>query len=147
MVERMKHLEVETLHARLSARLAKLSPLVVADVMRAFLEVSSLHGAQRLVWLEFAFDEDDGRIARIEARFARQNAIDPFDGPPLGYVVELSLPRLIPPRAAADDAQRVLAFPMGEGSLVARFTRALADLGAYRTIESLVALEAETYLL
>ncbi len=38
-------------------------------VMRVFLEVSSLASKQGLWSLEFVFDEDDGRVARIEARF------------------------------------------------------------------------------
>lgn len=140
---------VETLHAQLRARMVELRPLVVVDVMQLFLEVSSSPCKEKLASLEFAFDEDEGRLARIEARFVRRGSRDGLDGDPIGYQVELLLPRLIPVRSPADGeaSTHVLATAAREGSLVARFVRALADLGAYRAIEALVVLEADVHLL
>lgn len=144
---------VEALHARLAARLVDLRPLHVAHVMRAVLDISALPCTHRLGSLEFGFDEDEGRIARIEARFAERGVRDPFQPMDLGYEVEIQLPRIIPTRMADDGEQgdhavmRVHSASSSDGSLVARFVRALADLGAYRNIEPVVALSVETNLL
>jgi hypothetical protein len=141
-------LDVGALHVRLCERLGALQPRSVADVMRVFLEVSSLACEEKLWSLEFAFDEDDGRVARIEARFVDRDARDPLEGPPRGYEVHVLLPKLIPPRMPADgDDEQGVAVAVADGSLVARFLRALADLGAYRTIEPLEAVAADAYLL
>ncbi|HVH43003.1 MAG TPA: hypothetical protein VM925_11690 [Labilithrix sp.] len=142
--------DVEALHARLRGRIAELRPLVVADVMRAFLEISSLPCEQMLWSFEFAFDEDDGRIARIEARFTDHDAPTPCDEDLRGYEVELFLPKVIPAHAPADGVRAAKRTPenaAAHGSLVARFIQALADLGAYRTIETLEARAAEVHLL
>jgi hypothetical protein len=143
-------LNVEALHTRLRERIAKLHPLVVTDVMRVFLDVSSLP-CERMLWsLEFAFDEDDGRIARIEARFAKRFAPIPSVDELEGYEVQLLLPNVIPARAPSDGARATTPAPEkapAPGSLAARFVRELADLGAYHTIEMLEARSAEVYLL
>lgn len=142
-------LDLEALHARLCERLAAPGPRTVADVMGVFLEVSSLACEQRLWSLEFAFDEDDGRVARAEARFVDRSAAGPDDGPLRGYELQIVLPRLIPPRASDDggEAEGALTVAAADGSLVSRFVRALADLGAYRTIEPLQAVAARAHLL
>lgn len=143
-------LDIEALHVRLCQRIADLHPPFVADVMRAFLEVSSLPCDQRLWSLEFAFDEDDGRVAHIEARFVDRSARAPFVEGLRGYEVQLLLPRVIPTRAPADGepmAEHGLVMASTDGTLVSRFVRALADLGAYRTIEPLEARSVEVLLL
>jgi hypothetical protein len=145
-----ERLDVEALHARLCQRIAELHPLFVADVTSVFLEISSLPCEESLWSLEFAFDEDDGRVARIEARFMERSAGDPFREAHRGYEVELLLPRVRPTRASADGeraAAHVLAMAAEDGSLGSRFLRALADLGAYRTIEALEVLSAEANLI
>jgi hypothetical protein len=144
------HLHIEAIHGRLCRRIAELRPPVVADVINTFLEVSSLPCVQRLWSLEFAFDEDDGRIALIEARFVDRSGRDPVGGELRGYEVQLLLPKVIPARAPADGqsvAEHGLAMAATDGALVSRFVRALADLGAYRTIERLEAVTVETCLL
>jgi hypothetical protein len=142
--------DVEALYVRLGERIAEIRPLVVTDVMRVFLEVSLLPCEQMLWSFEFAFDEYDGRIARVEARFADHGAPPP-DGEELpGYEVEVLLPKVIPARAPADGvraAKHTMENTAAHGSLVARFIRALAELGAYRTIETLEARAAEVHLL
>lgn len=142
-------LDVEALHVRLCERLAELHPPVVAEVMRVFLEVSTLPCEDRLWSLEFAFDEDDGRIARLEARFVDREARDPSFAPSRGYEVHVLLPKVIPARAPVDeeDTEQGVAVAAADGSLVARFVRALTDLGAYRTIEPLEAVSADVLLL
>lgn len=142
--------ELEALHARLCQRITALRPAIVGQVMQTFLEVSSLPCERRLWSLEFAFDEDDGRVARIEARFAEPGISDPTNGVLRGYEVELLLPRLIPARGPASRepvAGYALAMAASDGTLVSRFLRGLADLGAYRTIEPLEALSVEPLLL
>jgi hypothetical protein len=141
--------QVEALHLRLREQLTALRPLVVADVMRVFLEVSSLASEQGLWSLEFAFDEDDGRVARIEARFWNARVAEP-DGELRGYAARLVLPRLILVGAPVDHsraAERVWAMESGYGGLVARFVRALTDLGAYRGIEPVELVSAEAELI
>lgn len=156
--------DVETLHVRLRERLVELRPLVVAEVMRAFLEVSTLP-CEKMLWsLEFAFDEDDGRIARLEARFAEPSVTYPpaWQGAAshgeygdftktdlVGYEVHVLLPHVIPSRPNADAlrAAKEGAESLPEHGLVERFVRAYAELGAYRAIEPLVARSAEVYLL
>ncbi|MBX3258812.1 MAG: hypothetical protein KIS78_17310 [Labilithrix sp.] len=139
--------EVEALHERLCQRIAELRSLVVADVTRVFLEVSSLPCARRLWSFEFAFDEDDGRVARLEARFTDRGAPDGAGEDLRGYEVQVLLPRVIPARAPADGVRAAVPAGAPAGSLVERFVRALADLGAYRAIEALEARSAEVYLL
>lgn len=151
----LRQFGVRALHAHLEARLAELRPLVVGDVMRAVLDVSSLPCEQMLWSLEFAFDEDDGRLARIEVEFRDHGAPLFLDAPRRGYEVDLLLPKLIPKDAeaarASEHREGVRASEhapeLDRDSLVARFERALADLGAYRTIERLEALSAVAYLL
>ena len=145
-----KRFDVDALHVRLCERIAELHPLLVADVVRVFLEVSSLPCEQMPWSLEFAFDEDDSRIARVEARFAPDPAralAAPEELP--GYEVHVLLPKVFPSRAPADNLRAASYAPAtaARDSLVARFTQALAELGAYRTIETLEALSAEVYLL
>src|SRR5690349_21019768 len=94
--------DVAALHERLREKLAELHPIVVADVMRVFLEVSSLPCKQMLWSIEFAFDEDDGRIAHIEARFTSQPAKAVSDEHLPGYEVEVLLPNVIPAHPPAD---------------------------------------------
>lgn len=142
---------VEGLYMRLRERLAMLRPRVVGDVMRTFLEVSSAGVAKGLWSLEFGFDEDDGRVAVIGARFgngvlaARTGAQLP------GYEVQLVLPKLLP-KVTADAggskaSEHMLGTPTDPTNLVARFVRSLAELGAYRLIEPLEAEAIEIELL
>lgn len=142
--------DVEALHARLREKVAELHPLVVTDVLRVFLAVSVLPCKQMLWSLEFAFDEDDGRIAHVEARFADRGRPPRPDEILKGYEVELLLPMLIPARTGGGEARGAAVAPASAaapGSLVARFLRALDDLGAYRTIESLHARAVDVHLL
>lgn len=115
----------------LEERLLALRPLVVADVLRVFLEVVR---QGRLHSLEFAFDEHDGRIAKLEAVFSKRGSLGIGDGG--GIEVQLLLPKTIPARPPEDVAALV-----DDGAstteLGARFLRVLADLGAYRVIERL----------
>jgi hypothetical protein len=142
--------DVEALYVRLCERIAELHPLVVANVLRVFLEVSSLP-CERMLWsFEFAFDEDDGRIARLEARFAKHGASSPSVDELNGYEVQVLLPKVIPARAPVDGVGAATQLPekaSARGSLAARFVRALADLGAYRTIEMLEACSVDVDLL
>lgn len=151
MEPRPAHLTVEALRARLEQRIASLYRPVVADVMRVFVEVSLLDCELALWSLEFAFDEDDGRVARFEAQFADWDARDPSTAAVRGYELRVLLPRVIPARGPIDGvraAERALDLAgRRHGTLVARFVRALSDLGAYRTIEPLEALSVEAYLL
>lgn len=143
-------LDVNALHARLCERIAELHPLVVADVTRVFLEVSSLACEQMLWSLEFAFDDDDGCIARLEARFAKHGEPSRSGEAHDGYEVHVLLPRIIPANAPAEDVRARTHGPAdapASGSLAARFVRALAALGAYRTIERLEGRSVEVYLL
>jgi hypothetical protein len=143
-------LDVEALHVRLAERIAELHRPVVADVMRVFLEVSSLARDKGLWSLEFAFDEDDGQVARIEARFCDPRVEDPIASELRGYEVRLVMPRVIPLLAPADRkkaAEHVLVMAAGHGSLVSRFVAALTDLGAYRGVEPVAVLSAEAHLL
>ncbi|HVJ91790.1 MAG TPA: hypothetical protein VM580_18440, partial [Labilithrix sp.] len=128
--------DIEALHVRLCERITELDRLIVADVMRVFLEVSSLPCEQMLWSVEFAFDEDDGRVARLEARFVKRGAQNPLDDELAGYDVHLLLPNVIPSRPPADGiraATLASEIAAADGSLVARFLRALTELGAYRT--------------
>lgn len=141
--------DVEALHVRLRERIAELHPLVVGDVTRVFLEVSSLPCEQRLWSFEFAFDEDDGRIARLEARFAKHGDVSRSAEELHGYEVQLLLPRVIPTRPPEKDvrAARHTSENTAPDSLVVRFIRALVDLGAYLAIEKLEARSVEVDLL
>ncbi len=141
---------VEALHVLLRQRIAELHRPVVADVMRVFLEVSSLASKQGLWSLEFVFDEDDGRVARIEARFWDARIAAPASAELQGYEVRLVMPRVIPvtaPAARKKAADHVLVMASGHGSLVSRFVVALTDLGSYRGIEPIEPLSVEAHLL
>lgn len=143
-------LQVEALHVQLCQRIAALPSPLVADVMRVFLEVSSLASEQGLWSLAFAFDEDDGRVARAEARFWDGGEVVAAGASLRGYEVQLVLPRVFPVRSPADRqkaADKVLAMAAEKGSLVTRFVHALTELGAYRTIEPLELVSAEAHLL
>ncbi len=142
--------DVEALHVRLRERIAALRPLLVADVMRVFLEVSSLPCKQRLWSFEFAFDEYDGRLARLEARFAECGATNVSEDDLGGYEVQLLLPNVIPAYVPPDGIRAAMDRPENtpaRGSLVERFVHAFADLGPYRTIEMLEARSANVYVL
>src|SRR5690348_15028788 len=132
--------DVEALHRRLCEKVAEVRPLVVADVTRVFLEVSSLPCDPTLWSLEFTFDEDDGRIARLGAPFAKHRRAIPSIQDPHGYDRRVPPPKGPPPPPAADGLRPATLTPesaAGHDSLAARFVRALAELGAYRTIETL----------
>lgn len=141
--------DVAALHGHLSAKLAELRPLVVRDVMRVVLEVSSLP-CEKMLWsIAFAFDEDDGRIARIEACFNDHEAPLVSDDELDGYEVQLLLPKILPKRPPGDPvraAAPALGSASARDSLVTRFCRALAELGAYRTIEEIEAVSVDVYL-
>ena len=142
--------DVETLHARLRERLGELRPLTVVEILRVFLEVSSLPCASRLWSLAFAFDEDDGRIARLEARYARHDAQGDDLDDLRGIEVQVLLPKFIPRYDGNDEGAVLQQGPdrdLAPGSLVLRFLAALADLGAYRAIEAIEAREATPFLL
>lgn len=133
-------LTVEALRTRLRARIAALGgEVVVGDVTRAFLEVSS-EPADPPVWsLEFMFDEDDSRIACLEARFGDGLAAERAGIELRGYAVRILLPKLLP-KATFDRAipsPHLRAMADERESLAARFVRALDELGAYRLIEGL----------
>jgi hypothetical protein len=146
----MVRLDVEELHALLCEQLAVLQPCAVAAVLRVFVEVSSLPCEQRLWSLEFGFDHDEGRIARLVAAFVDRRAKGPPGDELHGYEVAMMLPRVLPPRAPSDGLE--LEGPTGgselsDGALVARFESALAELGAYRSIETIELVSAEAHLL
>lgn len=144
--------DVEGLREQLCDALAELHPLVVADVLRAFLEVSARPCEQMLWSLEFAFDEDDSRVARLEARFVDRPVVSPSDDELYGYDVLLLLPRVIPARPSEGALRTEGGEPARAHedrtprSLVARFLRALADLGAYDVIARLEARAVEVQL-
>ena len=138
--------EVADLHAHLAERLGALRSLVVHDVVRTFEEVASLP-CRRLLWsLEFAFDEDTGRTARLEARFAPRAATNPREEDLDGLAVHVLLPRVLPPQASHDLLLASAENESPPGALVIRFRRSLAELGAYLTIETLEAREVELHL-
>lgn len=138
---------VSSLQDCLRDRLAVTDPLTVTRVMRAFLEVAVLPCDRKLWSLEFGFDEDDSRVARLEARYAPRHVGDPQPDDLLGYEVHVLLPRILPPRPAEDIgpmSEVASGAPTAE-KLVARFLVALGDLGSYRTIERLVARSVTVY--
>lgn len=144
------HLHVEALCTRLREQIAELRPMVVGDVMRAFLEVSS-HAVAKGLWsLEFAFDEDDGRVAVVEARFGN-GLVAARTGVRLrGYEVRLLLPKTLPkytPDTGSKASEHLLATRTDPDDLVARFVRSLSSLGAYRLIEPLELESVEVELL
>ncbi|MCL2725250.1 MAG: hypothetical protein FWD69_12530 [Polyangiaceae bacterium] len=142
--------DVKTLFERLRGRLMELHPLVVTDVVRVFLEISLLPCEKRLWSLAFAFDEDEGRVAHLEARFASRGVVTDKDLDHLqGYDVEVLLPKFIMAIAPTNEDDAVVHRAESEplpGSLVAKFVDALSDLGAYRTIEMIEAHSATVYL-
>ena len=139
--------DVAALQDCLRDRLASTDPLTVTAVLRAFLEVSALPCDRRLWSLEFGFDEDDSRIARFCAMFSERQVTAPQADDLIGFEVHVLLPRLLPNRAAealGTALEGTAGAPTVE-SLVARFLVALAELGAYRTIELLTARSATIY--
>lgn len=144
-------LDIQGLQVMLAQRIAALGqPVVVADAMRVFLEVSSLASERGLWSLEFAFDEEDARTAVMQARFWDSADPAPAAAELPGYEVQLAMPRLIPvtsvaARQKAADHVRVLA--SARGALVTRFITALNDLGAYRTVEAVLASSADVHRL
>lgn len=141
------HIHVETLHRRLRARLATLAKPVAGDVMRVFLEISSVALEKGLWSLEFSFDEDDSRIARLEAQFGDGTLAQQTGGRLEGYAVLLLLPKTLPKYTAAGDetaSEHLLAVRSDPDDLVARFVRSVATLGAYRLIEALELESIET---
>lgn len=149
----LAELDVAALHERLRERLAELSAPVVSDVLRVFLEVSQLPCTGRLWSLEFAFDEDEGRIARLEARFAKRDLSDEnLDDLPR-YEVQILLPKFLPPYDQGQGGTAITGAPDAEtetdtapGGLVQRFLAALADMGAFRVIEGLEVRSANVYV-
>ena len=142
--------DVEALYEALREELAELDPRVPAAVMRVFLEVSSRPCEERLWSLQFAFDEHDGRVARLEARFLDRRAAGPTDDDSLhGYEVDMTLPKILPSRAPSGSMQRQMesAHAVTSAALVASFERALVELGAYRTIEDVPLVSVDAYLL
>lgn len=120
--------------------------------MRLFLEVSSLPCEERLWSLEFAFDDEHGRVARLVASFIDRCATGPTDDSGHGYEIAMMLPRVLPQRGASDGVAMGSATSgevaeVAAGSLVSRFERALAELGAYQTIERIELVSAEAHLL
>jgi hypothetical protein len=137
--------DVEELQDCLRKRLARPRALAVTDVLADFLHVLTLPCDRRLWSLEFAFDESDGRIARLVAMFAERNVPAPTPDDLVGYEVQILLPVFLVPRAA-EDVGAVLDVAEGATTverLVASFLRALVDLGAYRAIERIIVRSAE----
>jgi hypothetical protein len=128
------------LFTQLREELAVLERRTVAEVLRVFLEVSSRPCAARLQSLAFAFDDDSGRVAHLEARF---DGPDPDALP--GIEVDLTLPRLLPRGSGRIDSAMAAAYALTSTSLVARFERAIADLGAYRSIENVELVAVDVY--
>lgn len=144
------HLHVRPLYDRLVRELAALGrPVVVGDGVRAFLQVSFFAVTSGLYSLEFAFDEDDGRTAFIEARFAPPSTRASSDDLP-GFRLSFLLPRILP-KYTAPDASRahedVLGLPRDGKDVVARFVTSLSVLGSYRHIEAIASESIETELL
>lgn len=132
--------DIQALQTCLRERLAVAGPRTVTDVLRAFLDVSALPTDRRLWSLEFAFDEDDGRTARLVATFSPRDNLAPEPEDLLGYEVHVLLPKFIAPRPAEEIGATLDAADGGSATaegLVVRFLKALVDLGAYRTIERL----------
>lgn len=142
-------LPIEALHTRLRTHIAALGPApLVGDVTRVVLEVSSLARGDGLWSLEFLFDEDDSRVALLEARFG-DGVLAAATGAELrGYVVRLLLPKLLPKNTfdGSTASEHLRAMSSDRASLVARFVRALDELGAYRFIEQLRTESVETEL-
>ena len=141
--------DVEELQACLRERLAPPRALAVTDVLAAFLHVLALPCDRRLWSLEFAFDEDDGRVARLVAMFAERSVPAPEPEDLVGYEVHILLPGVLAPRSV-EDIGAVLdvagSATTAEG-LVASFLGALAELGAYRTIERITVRSADVFSL
>lgn len=143
------HQLVGTLYVRLREELGALQPLVVGHVMRTFLDVSS-HAVARGLWsLEFAFDEDDSRVAVVEARFGDGLRAARTGARLQGYELRILLPKTLPQYTAETgrNASEHLLTPADPNDLIARFVRSLTALGAYRLIEPLEAESVETELL
>jgi hypothetical protein len=141
-------LQVDAMHARLRAELAALVQPRVRDVMQAFLDVAGLASAKGLWSLEFAFDEDDSRVARLEARFGNGRLAERVGASLRGFEVRILLPKELPKYSHDAHAfEAPVTLPPDPASLVARFIRSLEQLGAYRFIEPLLAEGVETALL
>ena len=141
-------LQVRAIHTRLRLELAALVQPRVRDVMKTFLDVTGLASTKGLWSLEFAFDEDDSRIARLEARFGNGVLAQRMGADLRGVEVRILLPKELPKYSLEGHAfEAPVSLPPDPASLVARFVRSLADLGAYRFIEPLIAQGVETDLL
>lgn len=140
-------LQVDAIHARLRVELAALVQPRVRDVMQTFLDVTALASAKGLWSLEFAFDEDDSRIARLEARFGNGLLAERTGARLRGFEVLIQLPKDLPKCEIGHAFEAPVTLPLDPASLVARFVRSLAELGAYRFIEPLTVEGIETELL
>lgn len=152
--------ELQTLHTRLRERIGALvregppAPgevrpgRIVGDVTRVFLELSSEADGKGLWSLEFVFDEDDSRVARLEARFGDGIEASRRGVELRGYAVHLLLPKMLPKNTfdGKSASEHLHTVPSDEKSLIARFVRALDELGAYRFIEPLALESVETEL-
>jgi hypothetical protein len=143
-------IDVRALSGRLRDRFLDQRGLVMVDVVRAFLEISLLPCEQKLWSLAFAFDEDEGHVAHLEARFANHGFVTGKDLDHLqGYDVEVLLPKFIAACAKAEEDRAIACVEreLDPTSLGARFLHALSNLGAYRTIEVALVRSATVYLL
>jgi hypothetical protein len=135
------------LHERILA-LGALGPLVVGDITRVFLEFAAVQTRDELWSLEFAFDEDDSRVARLEARFGNGILAERLGMTLSGYEVRILLPKVLPKFAHEPSASTYLqSMRSGTHDLVIRFVRALDEMSGYRYIEQLAAESVETELL
>ena len=139
---------MDVVHRRLHERIGAVGPLVVGDITRVFLEFAAVQTRDDLWSLEFAFDEDDSRIARLEARFGNDLLAERLGMTLHGYEVRILLPKALPkfahepkPSAHLESMRR------GTHDLVTRFVRALDEMSGYRYIEGLTAESVETELL
>jgi hypothetical protein len=140
-------LQVDAFYARLRDELEALADRRVGEVTRTFLEVTGTAVAKGLWSLEFAFDEDDSRVARLEALFGNGLLAARTGARLRGFEVRLLLPKELPKYSLDGHAECRLERPADATNLVARFVRSLEELGAYRLIEPLVVEGLETELL
>lgn len=113
----------------------------MADLTHVFLEVASIPSDHGIRSLEFMFDEDDGRVARLEACFAKPGApIGEGDELP-GFEVWILLPSVLPESTfeQVGATASITGKASADKSLRARFERVLAEFGAYCKIASLEA--------
>lgn len=139
---------MDVVHRRLDERIAALGPLVVGDVTRVFLEFAAVTTRDDLWSLEFAFDEDDSRVARLEARFGNGLLAERLGMTLHGYEARIVLPKELPKYAfRPEPSAHLQSMRTGTHDLVMRFVRALDELSGYRYIEGLTADAVETDLL